>query len=166
MPKPFKRIGLIGKHTNPEVQSTFGHLIPILTHRKIQITLETELAQLLPLEQRAIAHIVPENELSKHADLIIVVGGDGSILHAARIVVQDNVPVIGINRGRKGFLTDISPQALNNELTPILAGEYNQELRFLITLGIERQGEIISNSLALNDIVLHSGDIARMLSFE
>lgn len=160
---PFKKIGLIGKHTNPEVHSTLAILVPFLQNHGIEVLLEEHCARILP---EFSLKCVKREEIGALCDLVIVVGGDGSLLNAARAVIDNQVPVLGINRGRRGFLTDISPQLLTQSLEPILLGKYQAEKRFLLEMQICRDKHIMGRSLALNEVVLYSGDIARMLEFE
>lgn len=98
-------------------------------------------------------------------DLWVVVGGDGSMLNAGRLAVTMNVPVLGVNRGKLGFLTDIKPQALHSKLTAILAGDFHQEQRFLLEgQVVQANGEIVSH-MALNDIVLYLGSATHLIEF-
>jgi NAD+ kinase len=109
---------------------------------------------------------VPEIDLPKHSDLVIVVGGDGTLLHAARVLSKQNIPLLGINLGRLGFLVDISPDEMIQSLNEILNGQYEQECRFLleVSMGDESSGK--QNILAFNDVVLHKWNIARMIEFQ
>jgi NAD+ kinase len=91
---------------------------------------------------------------------------DGSLLHAARALVKYNIPVIGVNRGRLGFLTDIKPTEVIFKLDQVLKGEFQLERRFLLELEIRSKGEIIHDAIALNDVVLHSGKSVHMIDFE
>lgn len=163
MSTAFKRIGLTGKHTNPEVHNTLATLVPFLQANQIEVIIEEQCAQILTEFSTAQAK---HDVLGESCDLIIVIGGDGSLLNAARAIVDKDVPVLGVNRGRRGFLTDISPQLLTQSLEPILKGEYQEEQRFLLEMQIHRDQHLIGHSLALNEVVLYSGDIARMLEFE
>jgi NAD+ kinase len=98
--------------------------------------------------------------------LIIVLGGDGSLLGAARMLARHNVPVLGINRGRLGFLTDILPEELEEKVGAVLDGEYVLEKRFLLNVVVKRNGELIGRGEALNDVVVNSGTSARMIEFD
>ncbi|HRE30890.1 MAG TPA: NAD(+) kinase [Candidatus Berkiella sp.] len=157
-------MGLIGKHANPEVQSSLASLVTFLHAQGIEVLMEASCAQVMSpsLPFKAISR----DQLSALCNLVIVVGGDGSLLDAARTVVDHEVPVVGVNRGRLGFLTDISPQALTQSLGPILRGEFQEEYRFFLEMQLVREGEIVSTGTALNDVVLYSGDIARMMDFQ
>lgn len=160
----FSTIGLIGKQANPEVQSTLASLVTFLQVQGIEVLMEQACAAMMPpsLQTKAITR----DKLGALCDLVIVVGGDGSLLDAARTVVDHNVPVVGVNRGRLGFLTDISPQALTQSLEPILRGQYQEEHRFFLEMHLTRDGKVIHEGKALNDVVLYSGDIARMIDFQ
>ena len=101
----------------------------------------------------------------KH-DLIVVVGGDGSLLSAARMAIKVNVPVIGINRGRLGFLTDISPQNIESHFAAVLAGEYEEEQRFLLLTRIHDSETTYFQGDALNDVVLSRGNVSHLIEFD
>lgn len=160
----FQKIGLMGKASHPEIHSTLENLYQLLTPHVSNIYVEQSLATCLPPSPKTI--ISSLQDMPKYIDLAMVIGGDGSFLSAARTMVNHHIPVLGINRGQLGFLTDISPQCLENELMPILQGEYKKESRFLLHCELIRNQKIISSNLALNDVVLYSGDIARLLEFE
>ncbi|MDQ2994754.1 MAG: NAD(+) kinase, partial [Pseudomonadota bacterium] len=108
---------------------------------------------------------IPKDELKKHCDLIIVVGGDGSLLGAARIAADQNLPVVGINRGTLGFLTDISPNRLE-QLDAVLEGHYLSEERFLLEAQVHNDQGHQTPMTALNDVVLLPGDKAQMIVFD
>jgi NAD kinase len=98
--------------------------------------------------------------------LAIVVGGDGNMLGAARVLSRFDVAVIGVNRGNLGFLTDLSPQDYLLPLEQVLSGHYKSEHRFLLEAAVYRHGERKSSNLAVNEAVLHPGKIAHMIEFE
>ena len=151
MAMTFPKIGLMGKYTNPEVQSTLTSLVRYLQARGADVALEENCAALMP---DLLVSKVKRDELGPLCDLVIVVGGDGSLLDAARHLVEYDVPVIGVNRGRRGFLTDISPQALTQSLEPILQGRFNEERRFLLEMQLLRDNQIIAKGTALNDVIV------------
>lgn len=163
MTHTFSTIGLIGKHTNPEVRSTLTSLVSFLQAKGIEVILEQNCAAIMP--QLKVKQAKSE-DFCTACDLVIVVGGDGSLLNAARLVVDKDVPVLGVNRGRRGFLTDISPQALTQSLEPILSGQYQEEKRFLLEMQLVRKNKVIGEGIALNEVTLYSGDIAKMIEFE
>ena len=110
--------------------------------------------------------VVTPEQLGEKSDLVIVVGGDGSMLSAGRLLVNYDVCVLGINRGYLGFLTDISPSDMIERVDDVLAGNFSEEERFLLHAKVYRDGTEMSQSEALNDIVLYPGEIAKMLDFE
>lgn len=159
----FPTIGLMGKYTNPEVKGTLTSIISFLQSQNRTVALEESCANLLPeLKLKGVS----KEALADSCDLAIVVGGDGSLLDAARILVDKNIPVVGVNRGRRGFLADISPQALTQSLEPLLQGKYEEEHRFLFEMTLLRKNQVIGEGTALNDVVLYSGDIAKMIEFQ
>lgn len=109
--------------------------------------------------------IVTADLLTDTADLVIAVGGDGSMLTAARVAAAANIPLIGINRGRLGFLADVSPSDKLESLEKILAGEYNSEMRLLLRADIITTDGPKDCGLALNDIVIKRHKVGRMLDF-
>ncbi|HQZ88363.1 MAG TPA: NAD(+) kinase [Gammaproteobacteria bacterium] len=164
----FNRIGLFAKHNNSSVLDTLEKLIHFLQKRGHTLSIETQSAALLS-NQGNLDHniqIIPKEYLGEAVDLVIVIGGDGSLLNAARAIVAHQVPVVGINRGRLGFLADILPENMEQELNDILEGHYLEEQRFLLNARIIRHGKIVAESTALNDVVLYTGSIARMVDFE
>ena len=105
-------------------------------------------------------------ELGQHADLVIVVGGDGNMLGAARVLSRFDVAVVGINRGNLGFLTDISPDDFEQPLSEILEGKYRTELRFLLDVSVHRHQTIKAQNSAMNEMVLHADKVAHMIEFD
>jgi len=105
-------------------------------------------------------------EIGEQADLAIVVGGDGYMLGAARVLSCFNIGVIGVNRGNLGFLTDLSPDEIIKPLAQILAGQSHSEQRFIIEAEVYRHGKLKSSNSAVNEAVLHAGKVASMIEFE
>ncbi|MEN8177454.1 MAG: NAD(+) kinase [Pseudomonadota bacterium] len=163
MPTPFQRIGLIGKHGDPAVKETIRQLCDFLDELGKDVLLEDATCLLLdnqPLPSTS------ESDLPCRSDLVIVVGGDGTMLHAARSLALHDTPLLGINLGRLGFLTDITPAEIRPKLNQILAGHYEEEERFLLRLNMGDESKINGGIRAFNDIVLHKWNIARMIEFE
>lgn len=159
----FRRIGLMGRVGNPEVLETLVHLRELLRARGREVVVEREVAeQLGSLPEE----VLPREEIGRHTELVIVVGGDGSLLGAARALAAQSAPVLGVNRGRLGFLTDISPQQLEAQISEVLAGRYLIESRFLLDVLVTRGDRVLARGDALNDVVLNSGISARMIEFE
>lgn len=106
---------------------------------------------------------VPESELPRRAGLMIAIGGDGSMLYAARRVAGSGVPLLGINRGRLGFLADVGPADMLARVDEVMRGEYDTEKRMLLRAEVVDRGKIVGGGLALNDIVVNRHDPGRML---
>lgn len=159
----FRNIGLIGRLGSGRVVDTLRRLKRFLLDKGHTVILEDAVADLLPGHQLQICSRAMMGEI---CDLVIVVGGDGSLLGAARALCRYNVPVLGVNRGGLGFLTDISPDELEQRVGAVLAGEYMAESRFLLDAFVCRDEEQLGSSEALNDVVLHPGKSARMIEFE
>jgi len=104
-----------------------------------------------------------ESHISRNADLVIAIGGDGSMLSCSRIYGTKNIPIMGINLGKLGFLTDIAPNELTTKLLEVIDGSYEEDKRFFLESNVLNQE---ANFRALNEIVLHSGAIAQMIDFE
>jgi len=105
------------------------------------------------------------DEITRSCDLVIVIGGDGTLLHAARMVAGTDIPLLGVNLGRLGFLVDVSPDEIKPRLKEYLAGEYISEARHLLATSISGHSHIQMPLLALNDVVLHKSELARMIEF-
>ncbi len=159
----FKRIGLVGRPGHPGVVDSLQRLENVLHALGLHVIIDESSSALLPGNKLEVA---ARASLGEHCDLVIVVGGDGSMLSVARTLSAHDVPVLGVNRGRLGFLTDIIPEEIEARIGKILAGEYTEESRFLIGCELLRDGEVVSTGSALNDIVLHPGTAARMIEFE
>lgn len=159
----FRNIGIIGRMGSARVLDTIRRLKRYLMGRHLHVILEETIAEMLP------GHNLQTSSrklLGEVCDLVIVVGGDGSMLGAARALAQHNVPVLGINRGNLGFLTDILPEQLETQISEVLAGNYTVEQRFLLETEVRRAGVPIGQGDALNDVVLHPGKSTRMIEFE
>lgn len=162
MPSEFKVVGIYGRVNNPGVIDTLKALIHFLRGLNQEFLVDEETCA--SLGNPSLPH-APRDELSKRCNLIIVVGGDGSLLHAAHAVVQDETPVLGINRGRLGFLTDIHPNDFT-KIKSILEGQYTYEKRFFLTATVENQGKILGQSNALNEVALIPDSVPHMNEFE
>ena len=159
----FATVGLIGKQAHQGANLSFKALIVYLKNRGCRVLVEENTANRLDSEGFESASIT---EIGKQADLAIVVGGDGNMLGAARVLAEFNVAVVGINRGNLGFLTDINPDDVEPQLDSIFNGEGIAEQRFLLEVEVSRNGKIQSRNSAVNEVVLHHGKVAHMLEFE
>ena len=159
----FKRIGLLGSLNVPEVKDSLRKLEEFLRSQHCDVIFEQQAASLVDLD---VEHSLPAEDFLSAIDLAIVVGGDGSMLSACRKMASSNVPLLGINLGRLGFLTDITPDEIVDRVKPVLEGEYKQSKRFMLSTTITREGVEIGSQTALNDVVLHPGMSVRMMAFE
>ncbi len=160
---PFKTIGLFGRVNSRVVAETLLALIHYLQGLSRPFFIEAETAEKLTLPFAC--NTLDRDKLGNHCDLLIVVGGDGSLLHAAHTIVDQQLPVIGINRGRLGFLTDVLPTELDR-LKMVLDGEYTIENRFLLTATVSVNNKIIATDDALNEVAIIPDAIPHMVEFE
>lgn len=166
MHSQFHTIGIFGKYKDSSVSDTIAALTKFLEQRRIRVLLGETTAESI---QGTRSEHIPQGDIRRVIDLAIVVGGDGTMLNASRILAEYGVPVIGVNLGRLGFLTDISVQTMIPDLTKIFAGEYLIESRMLLDVRIIEKhatsGEPIRFS-ALNDVVVSKGDPARLIDLQ
>ncbi len=164
MKKPFEVIAIIGKPRDQQAIQTHKELYLWLTSLGYTVFIDDRLKEILTdIPHNHFSSLI---ELGKKADLAIVVGGDGNMLGAARVLSRFDISVIGVNRGNLGFLTDLNPEDFQSRLQEVLAGEYIEEERFLLEAEVHRHGQIKSHNAALNEAVLHPGKIAHMIEFE
>ncbi len=164
----FSVIGLIGHLNNERAIYSIKRLIRFLQQEQKQFVLEAETARLITDQQllKLAAQTVPIESLGAVCDLVIVVGGDGSLLRGARAIAASGVPLLGVNRGRLGFLTDIVPEDIETRVGEVFAGKFTRESRFLLEMSVLRQGQVSDRGDALNDVVLHPGQFIHMLEYE
>jgi NAD+ kinase len=151
MRKPFETIGILGKSSDPGIAQTLTGLLSYLTplYKVIIGKASAGLIQNNEIES------CPHEDLGKRCDLVIAMGGDGTFLSAARVTADYDVPVIGINLGRLGFLVDISPNDLPAKLHDMLQGHFIEETRSLLHTKIIRDDRIIHEETAVNEVVIH-----------
>jgi NAD+ kinase len=156
-----KKIGVILKKNKPEALALAARLLPWLKERDIEPFFEEEVANHLGTGKAC-----AKSEIPGLVDLLIVLGGDGTLLSVARLVGENKVPILGVNLGSLGFLTEITIDELFPMLEKILAGDYELEERMMLNASIYRQGERITQYTALNDVVINKGAIARIIDLE
>jgi NAD+ kinase len=142
--KKFGRILLIGKKGSAEIEASLKELAAFLRKRGCEVVAEGE----------------------TKADLAIVIGGDGTMLTAARDLVRHHVPLVGVNQGRLGFMTDIGQHDMQSGVATILDGDYTVEERTLLDAEIQRQGKSVLRTIALNEAVIGKGSQGRLIEFE
>lgn len=160
----FKRVILYARQhrANQDISETLQRLVDFLHGLKIDTFLDCDTAAGFDIHLPTLSR----DEMDDKHDLIVVVGGDGSLLSAARMAIKVNVPVIGINRGRLGFLTDILPNELEAQLGAVLSGKYCEEQRFLLNMHIHDDDATYFEGDALNDVVLSRGNETHLIAFD
>lgn len=159
----FKKIALVGNTRDQRVSESMLTLAGHLQSRRCTVLVDAAGAvdfAGLGVERH------PEAQLGALADLVIAIGGDGTLLHAARLATPHRVPVVGVNRGRLGFLADISPTDMRDRLEEVLEGKYVKDKRAMLQAKLLRQGHAENTCEALNDVVLQKWQTGRMLDFE
>ena len=159
----FKTIGLFGKYGDPGVADTLQNLSQFLLSRGCEVYLDADTAKNIPNNTLATAAI---NKIGEYCDLAITVGGDGTLLHAARLLADHNVALLGVNLGRLGFLVDVSPDQMQERIGEILDGDYQEEHRVMLQAEIINPDGQIQSSYAFNDVVVHKWEVARMIETE
>ncbi|MBF0582995.1 MAG: NAD(+)/NADH kinase [Magnetococcales bacterium] len=160
-----QNIGIITKKSDPHALEATRELAEWLhgRERRVTVSLETAVAANIPVE---IARRRRQDELPEGQDMIAVIGGDGTFLAAFRAVGTREIPLLGINMGRLGFLTEVPLDTMIATMTEVLQGHYRTELRMLLTVSVFRHGEEVASYCVMNDVVLHKGTLARMIEFE
>jgi NAD+ kinase len=153
----FKTIALVGRSDDARVSEPMSMLAEHMSQVGVDVIAVRDVAAELPARQ------VSETTIARQADLIIAVGGDGTMLYAAGLAQSQGVPLLGVNRGRLGFLADITPNEMLDGVDQILDGNYTQESRLLVSAHILRGAETQSSAIALNDVVVQRRETGRML---
>ena len=156
----FSRVALIGKLGSPDTGASLRELSAFLKSRGCQTFIEKETAE--EIGERGLDYAA----IGAAADLAVVIGGDGTLLAAARSLVRHRVPVVGVNLGRVGFMTDIGHRDMQSGLGAILEGKYTIEDRALLDAEILRGGESVLHTLALNEAVIGKGAQGRLIEFD
>jgi NAD+ kinase len=162
MTKKFKKIGLWGRFSEANVAEPALQISTHLSKLGVEVFAVPKPAGGDPLVD---VPRLPEDEIAGQVDLLVAIGGDGNMLRAARRVSGHDIPLVGVNRGRLGFLTDISPEHMLDAIDAILAGDYLAEDRQMLEADILRGGKPGETMFALNDVVLQKGDSGRILEF-
>ncbi|MDF3037111.1 MAG: kinase [Paucimonas sp.] len=158
--RPFSTVALIGKHPAAGVTESVGDIAALLLKDGYRVVLETETAKHTAL---AGTTAMTPSEIGEHSDVAVVIGGDGTMLGIARQLAPYDVPLIGINQGRLGFITDIPMDRTMPVLTAMLKGQFEAEKRSLLEGEVRRDGESIFQALAFNDVVVARGAGSGML---
>ncbi len=159
---PPRSCALVGRFTDPRVAESAQAVLAHLAARNVAVRVDAR----TPLAGSPGTTGVAEDQLGEAVDLMIAVGGDGTLLYAAGLVARHGVPLLGINRGRLGFLTDVMPQDIPACLDAALEGRLDADERPLLAACLYQSGGATATALALNDIVLQKFATGRMLDFE
>ncbi len=155
-----RKIGIICKPGRPEPLEILGELLPWL-HKKERLTfVDAETASALGIEG------VPRTELASMVDVVFVLGGDGTMLNASRLVAEHGVPILGINLGRMGFITEISRDGVFEAVENLFEGRWEIEERMMLSTHVSRAGKKIVEYTVLNDVVINKGALARIIDLE
>ncbi|HEU5443096.1 MAG TPA: NAD(+)/NADH kinase [Steroidobacteraceae bacterium] len=167
MAPPVRTCALVGRFTDSRVAESAHALLAHLATRQVTVLVSdtADFAQVIA-HAGAAALPVPEEELGRRADMMIAIGGDGTLLYAAGLVARHGVPLLGINRGRLGFLTDVMPQDMLGCIDAALEGRLESDERPLLAACLRQSGGVVAEALALNDVVLQKLATGRMLDFE
>ncbi len=163
MSKGFTSIALVGNVADPRVAECMLSLVGHLSRRPGRLLVDQAVD--LPFAPGVTIRCDPSS-FAREADLIIAIGGDGTLLYASRLVAGHDVPLLGVNRGRLGFLTDVGARTMLEDVDTVLAGRYSEDPRTMLSARLERPGTAPLSALALNDVVLQKREMGRMLDFE
>lgn len=162
-----RTIALVGKYHSLEIAESLRRLAEHLHQRGVTVFIEREtsenICQTVDLTRWVTCGF---NDIGAHADLAIVLGGDGTMLNAARRLARYRVPLVGVNQGRLGFMTDIARQDMLTCMDDLLDGRFVPENRILLDAEVIRSGKEVASNMALNDVVVDKGAIGRMIEFE
>lgn len=159
----FTKIGIISKPEDTQISGPVRALYRYLSKRSLQICVDEVTASLL--KRNAVPASSPEH-IAANSNLVVVVGGDGTLLNAAHSMIENEIPLLGINQGRLGFLAEISPKEMEAQLDQILAGSFIEEQRFVLQTTLIRDGETCNEANAVNDVVVHAMRMVRMIEIE
>jgi NAD+ kinase len=159
----FHRIVLIANGRTPEIRATLEAVIAFLRARGVTVVLDPLCAELIP--GSGLESVTPDR-LPAECDLAITVGGDGTMLRAARLLADRNIPLLGVNCGRLGFLADIRADSLDTQLGRILEGQFVEDDRFQLQCRVQRDGRTVLESDAFNDVIVQKWNIAKLIELE
>ena len=160
MPSGFRHAVIVGKYQARGIRPVLEEIAHFLVDRGLEVSLERETAIATGVSD---FDALAPAEMAQRCDLAIVVGGDGTMLGIARELSRYNLPLVGINQGRLGFITDIPIGQYKEALAPMIAGDYEEEQRAMLEGGVWRDGERIFEGLSLNDVVVSRGATASMV---
>ena len=163
MPSRFRHVALVGKYQAQGIRGVLEAIAHFLVRQGLEVSLERQTAQSTGItDYPALA----PDEMGLHCDLAVVLGGDGTMLGIARQLARHGIPLIGINQGRLGFITDVSVGEFEQALAPMIAGDYEEEHRTMLEGGVWRDEQTIFDAFALNDVVVSRGATSSMVELK
>jgi NAD+ kinase len=162
MNPPVTKVGLVLKRHDPRVPAIISDVIPWLESKGVKVLLDRESAGECPVPRDLMA---PE-EIVHRVDVVAVFGGDGTLLYAARLVAASGVPILGVNLGSLGFLTEVNLEEMKTAFERLLRGDYSLEDRMLLEVEVRKADKTIAHYLALNDAVINKGAVSRIIELE
>lgn len=156
-----KKIGIIAKKGVPEAVTAVKDLLLLLDKKKFKIFVDNEIASILKIKG------YPREKIPSKVDFIAVFGGDGTLLSVARLVGDRGVPILGVNLGGLGFITEIAHDEICKDIIgKIFSGKYRFEERIMLSADVYRKGRRVAQNIALNDVVINKSALARMVEFD
>lgn len=155
-----RKIGIISKTGKPEPIEILKGLIPWIRQKGYEVYFDTDTASMLNMEG------IPRSQIPNNAEIVIVLGGDGTMISVARLVAEKDIPILGVNIGGLGFLTAVQKDELYEVLEKVLAGECSIEERIMLKACVVRHSECISEFVVMNDVVVNKGALARIIDLE
>jgi NAD+ kinase len=160
----FRKIVLISNNFTKVISDTLQTVINVLEKRGIEVFLDEKCSELVPDSSH---HSIDSNNFkNNNFDLAVAIGGDGTILRAAHIIANHDIPLLGINRGRLGFLADIPADSVEPMLNKILEGKFVDDIRFQLHCEVIRDNKIIYEDDAFNEVIIQKGNIGKLIEFE
>ncbi|MCW7538996.1 NAD kinase [Aquabacterium sp. A7-Y] len=160
MQSRFRHVALIGKYQALGIEPVLEEIAQFVMRLGAEVSLDRDTARNTDLPGYPALDVAG---VGAHCDLAVVVGGDGTMLHIARELARYGVPLIGINQGRLGFITDVPVNQVQEALGPMLRGDYEEEHRSMLEGQVVRDGEVIFDGIAMNDVVVSRGATASMV---
>lgn len=156
-----KSIGILTKPKFPEVKATLHAVVSWLRERRIDVILDRTSATLLDESGG-----LQKTELADKADVLLVLGGDGTMLNAARLAGERSIPILGVNMGGLGFLTEVRLEHLYPSLERVFENDFVLDERLMLRTHVHRHGETVAQGVVLNDVVISKGTLARMIELK
>ena len=164
----FSRIGIVTRPQTPQIADSLHELLGFLLAEQLDVFIDRESADegIVREDDLARCRITDKDNIGRECSLVIVLGGDGTFLSAARKAAPFRIPLIGVNQGHLGFLTQVPGENMVKEIAAMLTGKYRHEERILLEADLIRNGSCVGSSLALNDVVISRGGAGQMIEFE